>query len=553
MKYILYILLLFAGARNYVQSSKRCPSGYTSDGNVCYKVYTSCKDWTGSRDTCSQDNGVLYLIADDETFHTAQRAVDKITNGGHTLCKGGVWLGAKRRNNQLMWEQDKGKAQDGIFSSYYASGQPDALAGEDCVEMRHVDGFKNKLNDYLCSQKQEFICQKCFLIDNCAAEDCYPPSKTMCTSCVDNGVHYKLSNDKTQCYRMCSFDTHKCWPGSCGADGLTSECQCHAGFKEIRTSAETKCKLTTQPSIEKCLTSFRGVNGELKQTATGICSDHSDIYGNYQPVNISVNVAADFTVPINLTRYDRPDFIEEERFGVVDFLVTVQKKTNGAPKMPQKIFSLLQNNEFSSTSQFYKVLCVLFTTNGGGYNRGFDFTTDKVTKIQTYEKTTKTEELCYRYDNGAPEHCLITNSCTTSLTEPLQITPRVTREATLRIGFDGWADTIPPGYTPEAASGIESYEIRINEVSGGIIVTTGTVFSRIVNDTLAFDVPLLSKIPKLYSVHLDVKDIADNIKQCRRFVLVDNSSAIKQSDNESLFYVSSASKDTKFEWQTHHS
>ena len=57
--------------------------------------------------------------------------------------------------------------------------------------------------------------------------------------------------------------------------------------------------------------------------------------------------------------------------------------------------------------------------------------------------------------------------------------------------------------------------------------------------------------PALYCVMLEVKDVADNVQQARRFVLYDNTTSIKPMPNK-YFIVSSASKESNFSWQTHH-
>ncbi|KAJ8312968.1 hypothetical protein KUTeg_010341 [Tegillarca granosa] len=57
--------------------------------------------------------------------------------------------------------------------------------------------------------------------------------------------------------------------------------------------------------------------------------------------------------------------------------------------------------------------------------------------------------------------------------------------------------------------------------------------------------------PVLYAVHLEVKDIADNIKQARRFVLYDNSSTIVFNESVPLL-VSSAGSKSQHVWQTNH-
>ncbi|XP_052788821.1 uncharacterized protein LOC128223586 [Mya arenaria] len=65
------------------------------------------------------------------------------------------------------------------------------------------------------------------------------------------------------------------------------------------------------------------------------------------------------------------------------------------------------------------------------------------------------------------------------------------------------------------------------------------------------DLNLTADTPRLYCFTLEVKDVADNVRQCRRFVLYDNTSSIKIWKRKP-FRFTSASPDTDYIWQTHH-
>ena len=172
-----------------------------------------------------------------------------------------------------------------------------------------------------------------------------------------------------------------------------------------------------------------------------------------------------------------------------------------------------------------------------------------------YLKTQKTKEVCYRLDNGAPQHCFYTNTCKQ---QPLEIDRRITRSSLLHVFFSGWFDPIPTGGNIAHASGIQSYEIRVLEVppskpSLNVDVTSKPLFLKTVNSSVNnMDINLnVSDRPALYCVLLEVKDVADNVQQARRFVLYDNTTFIEPMPDRQ-FLVISASKDTNFTWQTHH-
>ena len=160
--------------------------------------------------------------------------------------------------------------------------------------------------------------------------------------------------------------------------------------------------------------------------------------------------------------------------------------------------------------------------------------------------------MCYRYDDSKPEHCSEKRACSS---EPLQLQRRISTNPNIRVSWNDWTDPIPPGGRAEHASSIESYQITVNEVSGpadSLQVSTSKAFTREVSanvNELTLNITALT--PKLYCVTLEVKDVADNVRQARRFFLYDNSTFIT-SRSDKPFYVSSASDATNYTWQNNH-
>ncbi|KAH3799514.1 hypothetical protein DPMN_153124 [Dreissena polymorpha] len=125
------------------------------------------------------------------------------------------------------------------------------------------------------------------------------------------------------------------------------------------------------------------------------------------------------------------------------------------------------------------------------------------------------------------------------------------------VQFTGWVDPVPSGGASKTASTIESYQITVNEVppsNGSLKVDyTKNTYTRKVpsSDVHEMELNLTSNSPRLYCVTLEIKDIADNVRQSRRFMLFDNTSFIETwKDNPYKF--DSASPETNFTWQTHH-
>ena len=171
-----------------------------------------------------------------------------------------------------------------------------------------------------------------------------------------------------------------------------------------------------------------------------------------------------------------------------------------------------------------------------------------------YQKTETTKLVCYRYDATGTQHCLEIGNC---LFDPLKLETRISRSPTIYARFDGWFDPFPSGGTTTHASSIKSYKIKLNDmyVSKDIVkvnTVNKAVFAKTVNATeTSLMINISSDKPQLFCVTLEVKDVAGNIRQARRFFLFDNSTYIL-SESDKPFYVSSASKSTDHTWQTHH-
>ena len=176
----------------------------------------------------------------------------------------------------------------------------------------------------------------------------------------------------------------------------------------------------------------------------------------------------------------------------------------------------------------------------------------QLSQPKPYRKTSTTRTICYRYDNSKPEHCSQRGTCTS---EPLQLQARVSTTPNIRVTWQGWTDPIPPGGRAEHASSIESYQITVNEVSGtkdSLKVSTDDKFTKSVSANVSqLTLNIQQDNPRLYCVTLEVKDVADNVRQARRFFLFDNTSFIT-SRSDKPFFISSASTGTNYTWQTHH-
>jgi len=198
-------------------------------------------------------------------------------------------------------------------------------------------------------------------------------------------------------------------------------------------------------------------------------------------------------------------------------------------------------------------LCLDYEAKGGGYLKVKDPRNHTILPAMPYTKTLSNRQVCYRYDDSPPEHCSVVGECTY---EPLLLVRRISRDPINIVKFTGWSDPVPTEGTPVTSSKIESYEIRVNEVLpskgfGKVDYTANFLFVIVNNTTTEMSLNLTFDKPRLYCVTLEVKDVADNVRQCRRFILIDETTFI-ETQSDKPFRFSSASPETAYTWQTHH-
>jgi len=176
------------------------------------------------------------------------------------------------------------------------------------------------------------------------------------------------------------------------------------------------------------------------------------------------------------------------------------------------------------------------------------YSNDK-TKVP-YRKIETIRDLCYIYDSVKPRHCKEIKSCSY---DPLILSSSATTNRTIIVDFPGWEDPTPVGGANFLASGIESYHITLHHVknSGNNLLMNPASISSSLNGTKSVVLQLPEQDPALYAIVLEVKDVANNVRQARSFFLYDNSSRILHRNDKRL-YAYTTSNETLNEWQTHH-
>uniref|UniRef100_A0A674N744 C-type lectin domain-containing protein n=1 Tax=Takifugu rubripes TaxID=31033 RepID=A0A674N744_TAKRU len=128
--------------------TKPCPQDWLAFASSCYYISSQRKSWDESRRYCLQNDADLVVIGSIEE--------QKVLSG---FIKA-AWVGMTDREEEGKWTWVDGTPVNTERRELWARGQPDgAFGGEDCGELRAMCQF-NGLNDYNCSSRIQWICEK---------------------------------------------------------------------------------------------------------------------------------------------------------------------------------------------------------------------------------------------------------------------------------------------------------------------------------------------------------------------------------------------------------
>ncbi|OWF42246.1 Hemicentin-1 [Mizuhopecten yessoensis] len=412
-------------------------------------------------------------------------------------------------------------------------------------------------------------CRPCSDIANCQTSCCNTAIPALCLKCSNMDL-YKLDDSDSRCTRKCSWENRWCWPGTCNSE-YARTCACSAGFTRYYDSSSATCQPNLLPNITSCsmrVTASSGASRMSPFVGSSHCDNQQDFYGNFQIDSILTSTTFDYT--IDVTHVTRPAFVVSEVFGITDVQIhTVKKTVTGYEAVlatktihsdpnsdsPQSLYipsdqTIAVSHSLSNGQR----LCLRFHPKAGGRFISKNMQTHS-TRTERYTKTERYRDLCYIYDSAKPEHCSVISSCTD---ETLTASSRITRSGIISLSTSGWTDPFPAGGNTLHSSGIESFRLTIHDVkesgSHNLFMDSGKVagttdIDMIQNSMISLQLP--EHEPALYGLLLEVKDVANNVRQTRRFILYDNSSLIKVDSTYKL-HVSSAAVNTNYTWQTAH-
>ncbi|XP_021374355.1 uncharacterized protein LOC110463804 [Mizuhopecten yessoensis] len=413
----------------------------------------------------------------------------------------------------------------------------------------------------------------CPNIANCITTVCTSLSDITCAECQK--ILYKLYNSDKECARTCSWEDRWCWPGSCGSDNYARDCRCDSeSFTTVFDDSQARCQLTKAPEVITCRMQVVDANSDalmspVPPNVPTHCSNQKDFYGNIQVDRIITN--SSFELSVNVSLVPKPEYVTNHAFGVTDVNIAIVIKpilgtenivknislhsdpNSNNPKQLLSFDKVIGNNSPPRHLSNGERICLRFLSRGGGHLVSKNIITRKETEV-AFLKTFTVKDLCYHYDNAHPVHCLEQHICTSGL---LDIDSRILITPSFQVNVSGWEDPSPVSGNTEYASGIDTYMTNVYEVKQAEPGWLDVGRDPIVISPIKASQPIRIIIPEdrpnpaLYAVVLEVKDVANNVKQARRFVMLDNSSMVFARDDKP-FYSTTTTTNTAHKWQTNH-
>jgi hypothetical protein len=177
-------------------------------GDSTYFVCTAQKTWTDARTAClSQTRGDLVAIegSAENDFVVASVATN-VSIGASDAAIEGLW--AWSFNGTPFWRgTSTGSALLGRYANW-STGEPGDSGGEDCAELRKLDG---KWNDVACAGTRAFVCE--VIPDRCPA-DAAKVDPGQCGCGVPDAD--ADADGFAACADLCESDATKQAPGMCG-------------------------------------------------------------------------------------------------------------------------------------------------------------------------------------------------------------------------------------------------------------------------------------------------------------------------------------------------
>ncbi|XP_060598180.1 uncharacterized protein LOC132751968 isoform X3 [Ruditapes philippinarum] len=428
------------------------------------------------------------------------------------------------------------------------------------TKLRCLRGWRHR-GDYNCNIP---ICRpNCGLVGECVA-----PGKCDCKGLAIGQYCQEL---------ICSYQ-RPCYPGNCYSN---NRCNCTSGFTKESSASEYGClKIDTnnKPYIGKSTSVIEHTRKTDKKFLFYFLLDGTDetmrnliVWSNQRVFNIMrFTFEVSYEPPEPLA--ERPVYVHETKVGITEGKVLLrvldykndehptQKYDINCPSSnplnPQQLFNCtIENAEFKTLIEHADTLKVTFVATNGGYRQ---MTYENILRPEEkFTGQTSRKNVYFKFDFQAPKHCTEDDIGGYTFTDCVNSTmlhvPEEFTKEPIRVRWKGWTDD-------KYGSQMWMYYLELHKLVVKDATLELTELNPIKpmarNQTLHMGntshyqtfTPLE---PGMYSILLEVRDIANNSRIARRFVLYDKESDVELNQKSpNGLHVSSAENHTGFKWQS---
>ncbi|KAL4222693.1 hypothetical protein ACF0H5_018734 [Mactra antiquata] len=376
----------------------------------------------------------------------------------------------------------------------------------------------------------------------------------------------------------CSYQ-RPCYPGDCGS-GLADNCECEEGFLFNQTSTgciefdPSKDKVKPQVGNNNVTISYiRRLDNRTDYTfiLEGQQGDLTEIvWSNQKRFNHLKFYVESVFEPIELPK--RPLYVHDSEMGIVETLIETNLTKiprSGGPIRDEGTFKVypcsgvskdfpvsgtatceIVEERFKTLIEHGDWMHVKIKTKSGGYQQLLNTDLGRNGNRHYYQGLQVIKSFQFMFDFIAPKYCNEEGAwegCTTD-SVMLEVDKEFTKEP-IRPRWKGWTDDL---------SGMWQYYVelfKLNPDPYGRLVETepvGPKFTATVEHNSSMAYPTITPpAPGMYSLLVEARDVSNNSRITRRFVLYDNVSTIELNDEpDRKLYISSAVEETGYMWQT---
>ncbi|XP_067686863.1 macrophage mannose receptor 1-like [Haliotis asinina] len=166
-----------------------CEDGWREYGGSCFYFNNSDSTWVEAKDTCASQAAHLVVIPDGGT--------DAFLSGH--VSGADYWIGLHDRTKEGGWAWVDDKTS--FTYTHWNKNEPNNLGNENCVAIlgNWADEQNGKWNDYSCSKRYSFICQKAALNDPNRSTPAPTPKPVFSKKC---GAYWEESSVSDYCYQF---------------------------------------------------------------------------------------------------------------------------------------------------------------------------------------------------------------------------------------------------------------------------------------------------------------------------------------------------------------